>query len=65
MIEAGGTFGTDNFIYSFPNVFNILLHLGPDGNYGAALIKTGQTEQRLGQVRKVYLKSFLLKNIYY
>lgn len=26
---------------------------GPDGNYGAALIKTGQAEQRLGQVWEI------------
>lgn len=28
---------------------------GPDGNYGAALIKTGQTEQKLGQVERDFI----------
>ncbi|CRL07394.1 CLUMA_CG020367, isoform B [Clunio marinus] len=28
---------------------------GPDGSYGAALIKTGQTEQRLGQVERDFI----------
>lgn len=28
---------------------------GPDGAYGAALIKTGQTEQKLGQVERDFI----------
>jgi len=28
---------------------------GPDGSYGAALIKTGQTEQKLGQVERDFI----------
>lgn len=28
---------------------------GPEGTYGAALIKTGQTEQKLGQVERDFI----------
>lgn len=28
---------------------------GPDGSYGLALIKTGQTEQSLGQVERDFI----------
>lgn len=32
-------------------------NFGPDGAYGAALIKTGQTEQKLGQVERDLIAS--------
>jgi hypothetical protein len=30
---------------------------GADGAYGQALVKTGQTEQKLGQVERDYIQS--------
>lgn len=55
MIEAGGTYGQSRLF-----VFGLFISLkyifsGPDGAYGQALVKTGQTEQKLGQVERDFI----------